>query len=161
MLTPLLNHGSGVALAKLGAKIQPLKRKRASRAAYFRTYRARKKAAATKPPVPVPLAFSVRKGSEASAIVRWSRECLSVPPGHPLEGSPMVVPAFMETIYEDLFTPGVTEILLCIARKKRQERCGCRPASGALNRPDSPGRVSGGRGKYHEAQSGRVEDSNV
>ena len=93
----------------------PLKRKRASRAAYFRAYRAKRKAAAIKRPAP--LAFSVRKGSEPAAVVQWAKECLVVPPGHPLAGRPMVVPAYMRGVYEDLFDPAVREILLCIARK--------------------------------------------
>ena len=95
----------------------PLKHKRA-RAKYQREYmrRYRKRKAEAKK-LPVPLPFSVRPGKEAAAIVRWARESLTVPPGHPRSGAPMEVPAFMWSVYADLFTPGVTEILLCIARK--------------------------------------------
>ena len=82
---------------------------------YMRKYRAQKKrkAAAT----PVPLAFSVRPGDEAGAIIRWAHECLVVPPGHPLSGQPMTVPPYMERVYWDLYAPGVTELALIIARK--------------------------------------------
>ena len=63
---------------------------------YMRDWRRkRKEAAKPKPPDPVSPADPI------GALTRWSRENLVVPPGHPLAGEPMELPAFAADFLRD------------------------------------------------------------
>lgn len=53
----------------------------------------------------------------AQALARWCEDSLVVPPGHPLSGQAMRLPAFGRRWFSDTLTPGVQESLLCVARK--------------------------------------------
>ena len=92
-----------------------LAKKRVRPASYYREWRARKKAAAAAklPRQDAPL----QPSDPAAAIARWSAERLVVPPGHPREGSPLVLPDFGVAFLADVFLHHTREALLCIARK--------------------------------------------
>ena len=53
----------------------------------------------------------------AGAVVKWARRRLIVPPGHPDEGQPLVIPAYGARFLTDVYDPAILEALLCIARK--------------------------------------------
>ena len=53
----------------------------------------------------------------AGAIAEWSAERLVIPPGHPLEGSPMVLPEYGISFLRDVFRPDISEACFCCARK--------------------------------------------
>ena len=52
-----------------------------------------------------------------AALADWCNETLIVPFGHPLAGQPMALPPFIADFLIDALPPGVTEALLCTARK--------------------------------------------
>ena len=56
--------------------------------------------------------------SPAAAICEWSARRLSVPPGHPDEGSPFVIPDYGQKFLADVYDPEILESLLCLARKQ-------------------------------------------
>ena len=62
-----------------------------------------------------PLSRDASPADQARALSKWSREFLSVPPGHPLAGSPMTLPDFAISFLEGALE--ARESLLCIARK--------------------------------------------
>ena len=84
----------------------------------------------------------------AQAVAEWSRDKLLVPAGHPLAGSPLVLPAFGVKFLRDVFSH--RESLLCIARKNAKSaivavlllahlvgplrRAGWRAGVGSINR---------------------------
>ena len=86
-------------------------RPKRDRAAYMRSYRARKRAEALGEPEPVPK----WPDDPADALARWSREKLKVPAGHPKAGEPMELPAFGVRFIADALAH--RESLLCVARK--------------------------------------------
>ena len=51
------------------------------------------------------------------ALAAWCSEYLIVPPGHPLAGGVMALPPFVDLFLRDALADGVTESLLCTARK--------------------------------------------
>ncbi len=51
----------------------------------------------------------------AQAVAEWSRDCLKVPPGHPLAGQPMELPEYGISFIRDALTH--RESLLCLGRK--------------------------------------------
>ena len=51
------------------------------------------------------------------ALAAWCSEYLIVPPGHPLAGGVMELPPFIDAFLRDALADGVTESLLCTARK--------------------------------------------
>ena len=53
----------------------------------------------------------------ALAIAEWSEATLKVPPGHPLAGGPMALPAYATVWLRESLAPGIRESLLCMARK--------------------------------------------
>ena len=53
----------------------------------------------------------------AGAVVKWARKRLIVPPGHPDEGSPLVIPEYGAAFLADVYDPEILEALLCLARK--------------------------------------------
>ena len=53
----------------------------------------------------------------AGAVVKWARKRLIVPPGHPDEGSPLVIPKYGAAFLADVYDPETLEALLCLARK--------------------------------------------
>ena len=53
----------------------------------------------------------------ADALAAWCAETLKVPNGHPLAGQPMCLPPYVHRFLTDALAPGVTESLLCTARK--------------------------------------------
>ena len=53
----------------------------------------------------------------AAAICAWSARRLVVPPGHPNEGSPLVIPDFGVKFLKDVYDPAILEILFCCGRK--------------------------------------------
>ena len=53
----------------------------------------------------------------AGAVAEWSRRTLKVPPGHPREGDPLVLPAYIEDFLREASASGMKESLLCVARK--------------------------------------------
>ena len=55
----------------------------------------------------------------AGAVAEWSERVLTVPPGHPLAGSPMKLPGYGVDFLRDVFSH--RESLLCMARKTFQE----------------------------------------
>ena len=75
-----------------------------------RRFRARKRAAAAAKVI----AFPVPQ-DPVSELVRWSRDVLCVPAGHPLAGAPMTLPSFAESFLRDGWT--AQESALCMARK--------------------------------------------
>ena len=88
--------------------------KRQSRAAYMRSYRARKRAQRSLVDAE---ALAGYPDDPAGAIAAWSEARLVIPPGHPLEGRPMKLPEYGLAFLRDVFRPGVREALLCLARK--------------------------------------------
>ena len=84
----------------------------------------------------------------AQAVAEWSRDKLLVPAGHPLAGSPLVLPAFGVKFLRDVFSH--RESLMCIARKNAKSaivavlllahlvgplrRAGWRAGVGSINR---------------------------
>ena len=40
----------------------------------------------------------------AMAVARWSRKSLTVPPGHPLEGQPLILPDYGIKFLDDVFS---------------------------------------------------------
>ena len=51
------------------------------------------------------------------ALASWAEERLVIPPGHPLSGQPMALPDFGLRFLGDAMGAGVSEAMLCIARK--------------------------------------------
>ena len=72
----------------------------------------KKKARVKKAKTPSSKAFPA---SPSKAIAKWAREKLVVPPGHPLEGKPLVIPDFGLRFLEDVFCH--SEASLIVARK--------------------------------------------
>ena len=52
----------------------------------------------------------------ADALIQWAADKLIVPPGHPLEGQPMVLPPYLDAFIRETFT--VRESCLTLARKQ-------------------------------------------
>ena len=52
-----------------------------------------------------------------SAVAAWSESTLIVPPGHPLAGQPMALPAYAVDWLRASLAPGIRESLLTMARK--------------------------------------------
>ena len=75
---------------------------------YRERQRAKRNAAVVLVPAPVP-------ADPVSELVRWSRDVLRVPVGHPLAGSAMTLPPFAESFLRDGW--GAQESALCMARK--------------------------------------------
>ena len=67
--------------------------------------------------VPVKLPPPGDSGDLVTDLVKWARECLVVPPGHPLAGEPMAIPDFAERFLRDAMAPGIREALLTVGRK--------------------------------------------
>ena len=104
-----------------------------------RRYRERQRAAKSKAPVlvlpgPAP-------ADPVGELASWAREMLVVPPGHPLAGQPMALPAFAEAFLRAGW--GAHESALCIARKNAKSAI-C--AVLALGHLVGPLRVPGWRG---------------
>ena len=59
----------------------------------------------------------VLPGAAVDLLAAWCAETLIVPPGHPLAGQPMHLPAYVRDFLEDALLPTVKEALLCTARK--------------------------------------------
>ena len=53
----------------------------------------------------------------AAAVAEWARDKLVVPPGHPLEGRPLVIPDYGVLFLEDALDPECKEAALIVARK--------------------------------------------
>ena len=53
----------------------------------------------------------------AGAVVKWARKRLIVPPGHPDEGQPLVIPEYGAAFLADVYNPDILEALLCMGRK--------------------------------------------
>ena len=79
---------------------------------YMREYRAKKAASRGLPAHVPPASFP---DDPAGAVAEWSERVLTVPPGHPLAGSPMKLPGYGVDFLRDVFSH--RESLLCIARK--------------------------------------------
>ena len=83
-----------------------------------RRFRARKREerrlAALAPSTPGP---DVLPSDAADLLAAWCSERLIVPPGHPLAGQPMHLPAYVRAFLADALQPTVKEGLLCTARK--------------------------------------------
>ena len=77
-----------------------------------RTYRARQKAKRSAPVAAVPAPIPADPVAE---LVKWSRDVLRVPSGHPLSGSPMALPSFAASFLRDGWN--AQESALCVARK--------------------------------------------
>lgn len=110
------------------------------RAAYFRRYRANKKAAQARP-VPTP---GPRPSDPGAALAAWARDRLRVPPGHPRAGRRMALPDYGERFLSDALTADCREALLCIARKNAKSAIVAAYLLGRLA-PGSPLRVDGYR----------------
>ena len=78
-----------------------------------RRYRARKRAERDAASALATLERS--DGDDASALAAWSESTLTVPPGHPLAGEPMVLPDYGVEFVRDALTH--RESLLSLARK--------------------------------------------
>lgn len=107
------------------------------RAAYFRAYRARKRAAKVKS-VPLPGPWPK---SPAAELAAWSRDKLMVPPGHPKAGDPMELPDYGERFLSDALIS--RESALLVARKNAKSAV---VAVYLLGRLVGPLRVDGWRG---------------
>ena len=92
----------------------------------------------------------------AGAIAAWSAERLVVPAGHPLEGSPMVLPEYGVGFLRDVFRPGVREGLLCLARKNAKSAVVAVWLLAHLCGPAPSSRLSGWRREYEQAESQRA-----
>ena len=88
----------------------PFKTQRA-RTVYMRAYRARKRT------VPRVVTFPDATSDPVTALCEWSRSHLIVPPGHPLEGRPFVIPPYGEAFLRDALAPDCLEGFLCLGRK--------------------------------------------
>ena len=53
----------------------------------------------------------------ADAICEWAAANLKVPPGHPKEGEPLVIPEYGRLFLRDALASGTFEGLLCLGRK--------------------------------------------
>ena len=53
----------------------------------------------------------------ADAICQWAKKFLKVPPGHPKEGGPLMVPAYGQRFLTDALAETTHEALLCLGRK--------------------------------------------
>ena len=93
------------------------RRKTAKRTRYQREYMRRKRAAekAKKIAAEAPKIRSDFPADPARSIAEWSKEHLLIPPSHPLEGQPLILPDFGVSFLKDVFTH--RESLLCVARK--------------------------------------------
>ena len=78
-----------------------------------RRYRARQRAA--KPKAPVVVLPGPAPGDPVGELASWAAATLKVPPGHPLAGQPMALPAFAEDFLRAGW--GAHESALCVARK--------------------------------------------
>ena len=74
---------------------------------------AKRLAALTPPAIPPTLPAS----DAVDLLAAWCAERLIVPPGHPLEGQPMVMPDYVRLFLSDALQPGIKEALLSTARK--------------------------------------------
>ena len=74
-----------------------------------RAYRARQRreTAPKRPP----------RDASAAAVIRWARQTLIVPAGHPLEGQPFQIARWQAAIIRDLLRPDVHEVLFTSGRK--------------------------------------------
>ena len=108
-----------------------------NRAAYMRTYRARKREAAA----PAPVALGEFPENPAEAFSIWCSHKLKVPPGHPLAGQPFVLPDYGRAFISDALTH--RESLLCLGRKNAKSAI---VAAYLLARLAGPLRYDGYRG---------------
>ena len=53
----------------------------------------------------------------AGALCEWAKKSLKVPPGHPKEGEPLVIPEYGRVFLADALASGTHEALLCLGRK--------------------------------------------
>ena len=53
----------------------------------------------------------------AAAICEWAKKSLKVPPGHPKEGGPLVIPEYGGKFLQDALAETTSEALLCLGRK--------------------------------------------
>ena len=84
---------------------------KAAKAAYQARWRAKQKALK----VPKPVALPKPPEHPADALAKWCKSRLVVPPGHPLAGRTLVLPAFGRDYLADALRH--RESLLCVARK--------------------------------------------
>ena len=83
-----------------------LKAKRASRAAYFRSYRASRKVA---PKILPPADWPENPGQ---AVATWSHHRLIVPPGHPRSGEPLTLPQSLIDFLIDVYRNSETALFI-------------------------------------------------
>ena len=96
-----------------------------------RRYRARKRAERDAASALATLERS--DGDDASALAAWSEATLTVPPGHPLAGEPMVLPDYGVEFVRDALNH--RESLLCMARKNAKSGLAAVLALGLLVGP--------------------------
>ena len=68
-------------------------------------------------PLPDPVDPLADADAMIDALAAWCGEYLVTPHGHPLAGEPMDLPPFVDLFLRDALADGVTESLLCTARK--------------------------------------------
>lgn len=107
-------------------------KKRASRAAYFREYRRKKKAEA-QGQCSLDVPEHATPAQEVAALAAWAREKLVVPPGHPAAGQPMVIPEFALDWLRRAWT--AHESALSVARKNAKSAIAAVVALGYLCGP--------------------------
>ena len=120
---------------------------------YMRDWRRkRKEAAKPKPPDPVNPADPI------GALTRWSRENLVVPPGHPLAGEPMELPAFAADFLRDGWKAHESA-LTCGRKNAKSAICGIL-GPGLSCRPTSDTWFPNGNRQPDKRESGRTAPTN-
>ena len=87
----------------------------ASRAAYFRAWRSKRKVAKQTARAKVLPSACKWPENPGLAIAQWSREKLIVPDGHPRSGEPLILPDFLVAFLVDVYRNSETALL--VARK--------------------------------------------
>ena len=57
------------------------------------------------------------------AVAAWSKKTLIVPPGHPDEGKPLILPSYFVRFFDEVYEDGVIEGGVAISRKNAKTSC--------------------------------------
>ena len=93
----------------------------------------------------------------ADAICQWAKKFLRVPPGHPKEGGPLMVPAYGQRFLTDALAETTHEALLCLGRKNAKSAIVAVLLLAYLVGPLRRAGFRGGRGVNLKREGGRTE----
>ena len=119
----------------------------------MRRYRARLKAAGrSRLSIPLDIPEPVKPARDprapknpATALARWAKRRLKIPPGHPNSGKPLELPQYAVEFFRDALAPGVSESAACFVARKNAKSAAVAVLILGYLAPDGPLRRRGWR----------------